>query len=71
MMSGKPPLDALSIEDSNLMDDEEGGGGSLLAGMELDEEAVRTQQILEQIRNMVEDSPDKTAVLVSKWLDQE
>jgi len=65
MMQGKKPINALSVEESNLA---EGAEGGLLAGLELDDEAVRSQQMLEQIKEMVQDSPDTAASLVSKWI---
>ncbi len=65
-MVGRDPIDAFSIEDANL----DGEDGSLLAGLELGEEAVRSQQILEQIRSLVSDNPDMAAGLLSKWIKQ-
>jgi hypothetical protein len=69
MMIGKKPPDAMSIEDSNIEDGE--GTAGLLAGVELDEEVVRSQQMLEQIKQMVSDSPEAGARLVSKWMAQD
>jgi len=66
LMMGKKPPDALSVEDSNIIDGEEPGG--LLEGMELNDEVVRSQQILQQIREMVENSPEVAAKLVKKWV---
>ena len=68
MSPGKRPIDVMSPEDSNFAEAEDAGG--LLAGMELDESTVQSQQMLEQIRSMVEDAPDKVAGLVSKWAAQ-
>lgn len=68
MMSGQNPLDALSVEEANLAGDD---SDNLLAGMELEEGAVKAQQILEQIRSMVSSSPDDAAKLISKWLKQD
>ena len=65
MMHGKKPLDALSVEESNLA---EGAEGGLLAGLELDDETVRSQQMLAQIKDMVKESPELAAALVSKWI---
>lgn len=65
MMHGKKPMDALSVEESNLA---EGAEGGLLAGVELDDEAVRSQQMLAQIKDMVTESPESAAALVSKWI---
>lgn len=69
LMMGDKPLDALSLEESNIDGDDASSG--LLAGVELDEEVVRSQQILEQVRNMVEESPESAASLMGKWILQE
>ena len=41
---------------------------AMLDGMELDEDAVRAQQMLEQVSTMVEENPDAAANLVKRWL---
>lgn len=45
-------------------------GGAMLDGMELDEEAVRSQQMLEQVSTMVKENPDAAATLVKRWLNR-
>ena len=45
-------------------------GGSLLDGMELDDEAVRSQQMLEQVSTLVKENPDAAATLVKRWLNR-
>ena len=45
-------------------------GNPLLDGMELDDEAVRTQQMLSQVSDMVDDNPDAAAALVKRWLNR-
>jgi flagellar biosynthesis/type III secretory pathway M-ring protein FliF/YscJ len=45
-------------------------GRSLLAGMELDEDAVRNQQMLDQVSSMVKENPDAAASLVKRWLNR-
>ncbi len=44
------------------------GGGSMLNGMELDEAAVRSQQMLEQVSSMVKENPEAAANLVKRWM---
>ena len=68
MVSGKKPMDALGIEDNVLLGDDDDTG--MLSGVELDSDAVRSQQILEQIKDMVRETPDTTANLVEKWIAQ-
>jgi flagellar biosynthesis/type III secretory pathway M-ring protein FliF/YscJ len=47
---------------------EVGGGNGMLDGMELDEDAVRAQQMLSQVETMVKENPDAAANLVQRWL---
>ena len=46
-------------------------GNTMLDGMELDEEAVRTQQMLDQVSTLVTDNPDAAASLVKRWLNRD
>jgi flagellar biosynthesis/type III secretory pathway M-ring protein FliF/YscJ len=41
-----------------------------MEGMELDEEAVKTQQVVEQVSSMVSENPDAAANLVKRWLSR-
>jgi flagellar biosynthesis/type III secretory pathway M-ring protein FliF/YscJ len=36
--------------------------------MELDEDAVRTQQMLDQVATLVDENPDSAASLVRRWM---
>lgn len=45
-------------------------GNPLLDGMELDEDAVKTQQMLNQVTTMVDENPDAAANLVKRWLNR-
>ena len=49
---------------------EVGEGKRLLDAMELDEDAVRAQQMLDQVSSMVEENPDAAAGLVKRWLNR-
>jgi len=44
--------------------------GTMLNGMELDDEAVRNQQMVEQVANMVKENPDAAASLVKRWMSR-
>ncbi|MBN1436472.1 MAG: hypothetical protein JW936_05305 [Sedimentisphaerales bacterium] len=57
--------EALSMEDSNLTDVD---GGAVLSGLEVSPDTMRSQNILRQIREMVKESPDNAATLLSKWI---
>ena len=66
MATGPKPMDALGMEESNIVDGEDPGG--FLAGLELDDRAVRSQQVLEQVRDMIREEPEVAATLINKWL---
>jgi flagellar biosynthesis/type III secretory pathway M-ring protein FliF/YscJ len=42
----------------------------MLDDMELDEDAIRAQQIRQQVQTMVKDNPDAAANLVNRWLSR-
>jgi flagellar biosynthesis/type III secretory pathway M-ring protein FliF/YscJ len=67
-MMGQKPVDALSFEDSNIASGHEDG---LLAGLELGEDAMRSQQVLTQIRQMVSDDPESAATLLGRWMQED
>ena len=41
-----------------------------LDGMELDDDAIRTQQMLSQVTSLVGENPDTAAQLVKRWMNQ-
>lgn len=49
---------------------EVGEGDAALDGMELDEDAVKSQQMLGQVADMVQSDPDAAAALVKRWLNK-
>ncbi|MCC6424119.1 MAG: hypothetical protein IT447_11625 [Phycisphaerales bacterium] len=49
---------------------EAGEGDPALDGMELDEDAVRTQQMLGQVSTLVKENPEAAANLVKRWLNR-
>ena len=68
MMPMGKPADALGLEESHISEGEE--SDSLLSGMEMDDESIRSQQILQQIREMVKRSPESATDLVSRWINR-
>jgi flagellar M-ring protein FliF len=46
------------------------GGDPMMAGMELDEESVRTRQMIDQVSTLVQENPDAAATLVKRWLNR-
>ena len=64
-MMPMPVLDA-----SEALAGEVGEGKSMLDAMELDEDAVRAQQMVDQVAAMVEDNPDAAAGLVKRWMSR-
>jgi flagellar biosynthesis/type III secretory pathway M-ring protein FliF/YscJ len=49
---------------------EVGMSNAALDGMEMDEDAVRTQQMLDQVTTMVKENPEGAASLVKRWLNR-
>ncbi len=47
---------------------EVGEGDATLDGMELNDDAVKAQQMIQQVDNMVREDPDAAASLVKRWL---
>jgi flagellar biosynthesis/type III secretory pathway M-ring protein FliF/YscJ len=45
-------------------------GNAALDGMELDEDAVQSQQMVEQVSTMVKENPDAAANLIKRWLNR-
>jgi flagellar biosynthesis/type III secretory pathway M-ring protein FliF/YscJ len=45
-------------------------GNPMLDGMELDEDAIKAQQMVEQVSTMVKENPDAAANLVKRWLNR-
>lgn len=49
---------------------EVGEVGAMLDGMELDDDAIRAQQMVEQVATLVKENPDGAANLVKRWLNK-
>ena len=49
---------------------EAGEGLQSMDGMEVDDDAIRTQQMIGQVSNMVKENPDGAANLVKRWLSR-
>src|SRR5581483_7360919 len=45
-------------------------GGQTLDGMELDEDAIKAQQMVEQVSTMVKENPEAAATMVKRWLNR-
>jgi flagellar biosynthesis/type III secretory pathway M-ring protein FliF/YscJ len=45
-------------------------GGAMLDGMELDGDAIKAQQMVDQVSTMVKENPDSAAAMVKRWLNQ-
>ena len=65
---GMTPMPVLDATESLVGEVSE--GKSLLDAMELDEDAVRAQQMLDQVSSMVEENPDAAAGLVKRWMNR-
>jgi flagellar biosynthesis/type III secretory pathway M-ring protein FliF/YscJ len=49
---------------------EAGDGETVLGGMELDEDAAQTQQMLGQVTDLVKENPDAAANLIKRWMNK-
>jgi flagellar biosynthesis/type III secretory pathway M-ring protein FliF/YscJ len=49
---------------------EAGDGETILGGMELDEDAAKTQQMLGQVSDLVKENPDAAANLIKRWMNK-
>ena len=49
---------------------EVGEGNAMLDGMELDEDSIKSQQMVEQVSTLVKENPDAAANLVKRWLNR-
>jgi flagellar biosynthesis/type III secretory pathway M-ring protein FliF/YscJ len=49
---------------------EVGEVGAMLDGMELDDDAIKAQQMVEQVATLVKENPDGAANLVKRWLNK-
>lgn len=49
---------------------EAASGGAALDGMELNDDAIKAQQMVEQVSTLVRDNPDAAASLVKRWLNR-
>jgi flagellar biosynthesis/type III secretory pathway M-ring protein FliF/YscJ len=47
-----------------------GDAQNAMDGMELDDEAMKSQQVVEQVTTMVKENPDAAATLVKRWLNR-
>jgi flagellar biosynthesis/type III secretory pathway M-ring protein FliF/YscJ len=47
-----------------------GESHTAMDGMELDDEAMKSQQVVEQVTTMVKENPDAAAALVKRWLNR-
>jgi len=72
-LAAKPPAPAgppAVLEAGEPLAGEAGEGNPLLDGMELNEDAVRAQQMVDQVSTMVKENPDAAANLVKRWLNR-
>ncbi len=64
------PKEPLELAEGEELVGEAREGHLALEGVELDEDAVRAQQVIEQVSNMVGEDPDTAATMVKRWLNR-
>src|SRR5690606_1267592 len=65
---GMPP--ALAAADSDLVGEADEAAPAL-EGVELNDDAIRRQQMLDQIKEMVTTAPEEAAMLLRRWIKSE
>jgi flagellar biosynthesis/type III secretory pathway M-ring protein FliF/YscJ len=66
MLAKAAGMKAIVTEDAA----EVGEGGQALDGIELDDKAVRAQQVVEQVSNLVKENPEVAASMIKKWMSR-
>lgn len=61
---------AKNLDADELVAGSAGEGGTTLSGMELDDDAVRAQQMVDQVSTMVKENPEGAATLVKRWMNR-
>jgi len=62
--------ETVTLSAGELVAGEVSEGGQTMDGMELDEDHVKTQQMLDQVTTMVKENPDGAASLVKRWMNR-
>lgn len=66
----EPTPEPQSLDSSEQVAGEATEGNPLLDGMEIDDDAIKTQQMIGQVSQMVKENPDGAANLVKRWLNR-
>jgi flagellar biosynthesis/type III secretory pathway M-ring protein FliF/YscJ len=69
-ISSPVPDKAAMIEVGEPLVGEASTSSAMLDGMELNEEAVKTNQMIDQVSTLVRENPETAATLVRKWLNR-
>ena len=64
------PTGPTTLDANEELAGEVSGGDPMLEGMELNDDAIKTQQILDQVTEMVTEDPDSAANLVKRWMNR-
>lgn len=64
------PVGPVTLDTGEELAGEVSGGEAMLEGMELTDEAIKTQQILDQVGTLVNENPDAAATLVKRWMNR-
>lgn len=68
--TGTSPFGAGSLPRGADLLTEASASAATLDGVEMDEDSLRTQQLLEQVSSMVKQNPDNAAALVKRWMSR-
>jgi flagellar biosynthesis/type III secretory pathway M-ring protein FliF/YscJ len=59
-----------SLNPNEMLAGEVGDSNAMLDAVELDDSAVKSQQMLDQVQQMVQTNPDAAATLVKRWMNR-
>ena len=65
-----PTASSTLLGSGEMMVGEVAGGDATLDAVELDEEAIRAQQVVEQVSKLVKENPDSAAAMVKRWMSR-
>lgn len=68
--SETPTAASTLLGSGEMMVGEVAGGDPTLDAVELDEEAIRAQQVVEQVSKLVKENPDSAAAMVKRWMSR-
>jgi flagellar biosynthesis/type III secretory pathway M-ring protein FliF/YscJ len=70
VVAAPPPVKASLLSHTEEAVGEAAESNAVLDGMELDEDAVKSQQMVQQVSSLVGEDPEAAAAMVKRWMDR-